>query len=71
MEWWLCSRKLLDKQLRKGFNSLLWRLWKERNSHAFDGVAVAAATLAKLIWEEADEWCLAGYRHLLPLLALA
>jgi hypothetical protein len=34
--WWLRSRKLLQKQVRKGFDSLFfligWTLWKERNT---------------------------------------
>lgn len=72
--WWLRNRKLLDKQLRKAFDSFVflvgWRLWKEQNSRTFQGVAVGAGALAELIWEEAGEWCSAGYRRLQPLLML-
>jgi hypothetical protein len=75
MEWWLRNRKLVDNQRRKGFDSLFflvgWRLWKERNSRTFDQVRTNAAALVTLIWEDADEWALAGYRRLQSLFARA
>ena len=74
LDWWLRTRKLLHKQLRKGFDSLFflvgWSIWKERNARTFNGTSAAPSRLALLIQEEANEWCLAGYRHLLPLLTL-
>jgi hypothetical protein len=70
LEWWLRSKKLVDKQVRKGFDSLLfligWTLWKERNA----GVSTASACLVLKIQEGFIEWRLAGYKHLRPLLAL-
>jgi hypothetical protein len=75
MEWWLRNRKLVDNQRRKGFDSLFflvgWRLWKERNSRTFGQVRTNAAVLVTLIWEDADEWALAGYRRLKSLFARA
>ena len=36
LQWWLRNRKLVDKQVRKGFDSLFflirWTLLKERNA---------------------------------------
>ena len=45
-------------------------LWKERNARTFNRVATSAAELGIQIMEEADGWCLAGFRQLTPLLAL-
>jgi hypothetical protein len=75
LEWWLRSRKLVDKQVRKGFDSLFflvgWTHWKERNARTFNRTSTGPASLALKIQEEANEWCLAGYKQLLSLLALA
>ena len=42
-DWWKKSWKKLQKQLRKGFNSLVilgaWIIWKHRNACIFDGAA--------------------------------
>ena len=72
--WWLRNRKLVAKQVRKGLDSLFflvgWRLWKERNARTFNGVSTDAGGLASAILGEAEEWCLAGFKHLLSLLTL-
>lgn len=74
LAWWLRSRKLVTKQVRKGFDSLFflvgWTLCKERNARTFNGVSRSVATLATLIQDEAEERCLAGYKRLLSLLTL-
>lgn len=75
LEWWLKCRKRIDKQLRKGFDSLFfligWTIWKERNARTFNATSTLANQLALQIQEEANNWCLAGYKHLLSsLLAL-
>ena len=42
-DWWKKSWKKLQRQLRKGFNSLVilgaWIIWKHRNAYIFDGAA--------------------------------
>jgi hypothetical protein len=71
MVWWLRTRKLIAKQVRKGFDSLVflvgWRLWKERT---FTGVSTCARGLVSAILSEAEEWCPAGFKHLLSLVTL-
>jgi hypothetical protein len=73
LEWWLTSRKLLHKHMRKVFDSLL-PCWvdtlKGKNARTFSGQSSTPGHLALRIQDEANEWCLAGYRHLLSLLAL-
>jgi hypothetical protein len=46
-----------------------WTL-KERNARTFNGVATTPAGLALRIQEEANEWCLTGYKHLRSQLVL-
>jgi len=66
MSWWLRSRRLVDKQRRRGFDSLVflvgWRLWKERNSRTFALKSLPVAGLVSAILNEAEDWCLAGFR---------
>jgi hypothetical protein len=68
IQWWLRSRKALPKLRRRGFDSLFfligWAIWKERNTRTFNGVSTSAARLGVQIQEEAEAWCLAGYRTL-------
>jgi len=68
MVWWTTSRKLLPKELRRGFDSLFflvgWNLWKERNRRIFDTTNRQPLQLAQLILEEAALCIAAGYRPL-------
>jgi hypothetical protein len=71
LKWWLRSRKL--EQVQKGFDSLFligWTLSKGRNAQTLNGVSTTPACLVFKIQEEASEWCFAGYKQLLSLLAL-
>jgi hypothetical protein len=72
--WWLRSRKLVLKPMRKSFDSLVflvrWRLWKERNARTFSADTLSADALVAAILVEAEEWCLAGFKQLRSLDAL-
>jgi hypothetical protein len=74
MAWWLRSRKLVLKPMRKSFDSLVflvrWRLWKERNARTFSADTLSADALVAAILVEAEEWCLAGFKQLRSLDAL-
>jgi len=73
LEWWLRSRKTVQKSLRRGFDSLIflvgWMLWKERNSRTFNAVASTPGLLVLAMQEEAERWCSAGNRCLGLILA--
>lgn len=63
IQWWLRSRKMVQKARRKSFDSLFilvtWHLWLERNARVFQGKSTAAHSLVSSIWQAADQWCLA------------
>lgn len=73
LEWWLRSRKTVQKSLRRGFDSLIflvgWMLWKERNSRTFNTVASMPGLLVLAMQEEAERRCSAGNRCLGLILA--
>jgi hypothetical protein len=68
MFWRTSLRKLLPKDLRRGFDSLVllagWLLWKERNDRTFNRVASTLTQLVAAIHQEATLWVVAGYKHL-------
>jgi hypothetical protein len=68
IRWWLHSRNLVPKAIRRGFDSLFfligWLLWKEQNARTFNREASSAVQLCIVIQEEVNVWCLAGYKHL-------
>lgn len=61
--WWLQVRKSLQKQRRKGFDSLftltVWCLWLERNARVFRHQASLASVVIHGLWTEMDLWCTA------------
>ena len=73
--WWLHSRKLVSKDLRRGFDSLVflvsWRLWKEMNSRTFNNTSCSTGEVLGAIADEANLWVMAGFRHLRSLLPSA
>jgi hypothetical protein len=73
--WWLRSRKLIPKELRRGFDSFAflvgWNLWKERNSRTFNDITCSAAEVLRAIADEANLWMLAGFKQLHSLAAFA
>jgi hypothetical protein len=74
LQWWLWTRKLIPKPIRRGFDSLFFligsMLWKERNVRTFNRTAASAAQLVLRIHDEAQSWCVAGNKQLRGLLAL-
>ena len=74
LPWCLRQRKQVPKELRRGFDSLVfligWMLWKERNARTFNNVAATAAQLAAIIKVEAESWCQAGFKQLGRLMAM-
>ena len=62
--WWLRSRKLMGKALRKSFDSLVilvaWTLWKERNQRVFQRANLSAPELCNFIMDEIRVWGYAG-----------
>ena len=67
--WWLHSRKRVPAgQTRHGFDSLVIlvssSLWKERNARTFQRKSFMPVALTQQILEDANEWLLAGYKHL-------
>lgn len=73
VDQWLAARKLIPKDLPRGYNALFllvsWIIWKERNSHVFDRFATMPAWLLPKIREECDAWVTAGFRRIAPLIA--
>jgi hypothetical protein len=73
--WWLRSRKLIPKELRRGFDSFAflvgWNLWKERNSRTFNDITCSAAEVLRAIADEANLWMLAGFKQLHSLAVFA
>jgi len=67
-DWWGEAESRVDKQQRKGFNSLVilvaWWLWKHRNECVFDSVSPSCQRIIRDIKDDATRWCLAGASRL-------
>ncbi|GJN38304.1 hypothetical protein PR202_gb27333 [Eleusine coracana subsp. coracana] len=67
-EWWRKSLQKVDKDNRKGVNSLIlltaWCIWRHRNACAFEGVSPSAATIFHEVKNEYGLWCMAGAKKL-------
>jgi len=72
-EWWRTSVKKIQKDKRKGFNTLVilgaWLLWKHRNACVFEGDRPNLNRLLQAFKDEHHLWCLAGARSLSSLSA--
>ena len=72
-EWWRTSVKKIQKDKRKGFNTLVilgaWLLWKHRNACVFEGDRPNLDRLLQAFKDEHHLWCLAGARSLSSLSA--
>jgi hypothetical protein len=69
-DWWRRSWKRVQKQHRKGFNSLCilgaWTLWKQRNACVFDGVTPNLQHAIQAFKEEAQRGNLQGLKVSVP-----
>jgi len=67
-DWWKKAERRIQKQHRKGFNSLCilgaWILWKHRNSCVFDGAAPNLQVALQAFQEESQLWQLSGAKRL-------
>ena len=65
-DWWRKAVKKIQKDTRKGLNSIIilgaWVIWKHRNSCVFDGARPCINDLLRMFREEQHLWCLAGAR---------
>ncbi|WVZ85537.1 hypothetical protein U9M48_032454 [Paspalum notatum var. saurae] len=70
--WWCHSIKRIEKNLRKGLNSLIilvaWEIWKHRNACVFEGAAPCVQQVRRAVVEEGSVWCLARASALQELL---
>jgi len=70
-DWWRRSWKKLQKQHRKGFNSLCilgaWILWKHRNACVFDGMSPNLQQALQAFKDESLIWRFSGAKGLAAL----
>jgi hypothetical protein len=68
IEWWHHAMQQIEKQHRKGFNSLVvlvaWWIWKHRNACVFEGTSSNVNALMQKIRDVANLWCMAGAKGL-------
>jgi hypothetical protein len=62
--WWWEMDQRVQKDKRKGFNSLVilvaWWIWKHRNACLFEGASPNLFGLLQNIKDDASLWCRAG-----------
>ncbi|TVU39764.1 hypothetical protein EJB05_13203, partial [Eragrostis curvula] len=67
-EWWGKARKKVQKENRKGLNSLIilggWILWRHRNACVFNGALPCINTILREFENEKHLWGLTGARSL-------
>ena len=63
-DWWRKSVKKIQKDKRKGFNTLVmlgaWIIWKHRNACVFEGARPSLDISLQAFKDEHHLWCLAG-----------
>ena len=66
--WWRKTMKRVEKEHRRGVNSLIilgaWIIWKHRNACVFKGVAPSVTSIIREFKDEHSLWCLAGAKKL-------
>lgn len=65
-DWWAEARLRLQKDLRRGFDSLVilvvWHIWKERNFCVFESKAANSQAIIQKMLVEGAQWALTGAR---------
>jgi len=70
-DWWKKAERKLQKQHRKGFNSLCilgaWTIWKHRNACVFEGASPNLQVAVQAFKEESHLWQFSGAKRLAAL----
>jgi hypothetical protein len=67
-EWWRKVVKRVQKEHKRGVNSIIilgaWMIWKHRNAYVFEGAALSVTSIMRDLKDEHNLWCVAGARKL-------
>ena len=70
-DWWKKAERKLQKQHKKGFNSLCilgaWTIWKHRNACVFEGASPNLQVAVQAFKEESHLWQFSGAKRLAAL----
>jgi hypothetical protein len=66
-EWWRKVSRKINKEKRKGLNSLIlgaWSIWKHQNDRIFKAESPSVSLILSKFRDEHSLWCLAGAKNL-------
>uniref|UniRef100_K4AME8 Uncharacterized protein n=1 Tax=Setaria italica TaxID=4555 RepID=K4AME8_SETIT len=71
--WWRRTFLAVQKEMRKGLDSLIilvtWEIWKHKNDCVFEKVRPTIQEVLRAISNEGGLWCMAGASRLQELLS--